>query len=582
MQQNEYVNLLREWCDALLTLQITDKTHPAFYGGILCPSCARIHGRCADAMYPMMVMYDQTGDEKYLRSAKMLFQWVENNMRRSDGSYINDTNSTWQGITVFASVQMGECLIRHGDLLDEKTRTAWTQRLDECAAFLMGFIDAAHPNINYPITCATALAVAAKVLGKEEYRLKSHELAHRMLDYFTEDGLLFGEGHPAEGISPKGVRFVDLGYNVEESLPSLVTYARVSGDDSILPEVVRSMKAHLAFMLPDGGWDNSWGSRSAKWTYWGSRTSDGCQIAYGYLGKEYPEFAEAAQRNFELYRACTYGGLLHGGPMYHQAGELPCAHHTFCHAKTLAFMVDDGFAKPLPRVSLPRETAQGITSYPTARTWLFARGDWRATTTDSDINPLYAYGGALTMLWHRKTGPILASSLRDYILVEANNMQLPQIVEPPCQTPRIELREQGTTFLNINDFSADATVTDGETLVFQAAGVLRDKEQRGEHTYQVTYEFGADKVVIRAVTSAEGAVYCLPVICPEAEEYHAEQHGAMIHRGICIISLNTSGSLSVSPTGTKRVFHPVGGFQTIPFEIAMNANEEITISLSIS
>ena len=26
----------------------------------------------------------------------------------------------------------------------------------------------------------------------------------------------------------------------------------------------------------DGGWDNSFGTRNNKWTYWGNRTSDGC------------------------------------------------------------------------------------------------------------------------------------------------------------------------------------------------------------------------------------------------------------------------------------------------------------------
>ena len=39
--------------------------------------------------------------------------------------------------------------------------------------------------------------------------------------------------------------------------------------------VATSLRAHLEFMLPDGAWDNSWGTRNYKWTYWGSRTSDG-------------------------------------------------------------------------------------------------------------------------------------------------------------------------------------------------------------------------------------------------------------------------------------------------------------------
>jgi hypothetical protein len=31
------------------------------------------------------------------------------------------------------------------------------------------------------------------------------------------------------------------------------------------------MDTHLEFMLHDGAWDNSWGTRNFKWTYWGNR-----------------------------------------------------------------------------------------------------------------------------------------------------------------------------------------------------------------------------------------------------------------------------------------------------------------------
>lgn len=68
---------------------------------------------------------------------------------------------------------------------------------------------------------------------------------------------------------------VDLGYNIEESLPNLAYYALMADNQELLAIVERSMNTHLEFMLPDGAWDNSWGTRSFKWTYWGGRTSDG-------------------------------------------------------------------------------------------------------------------------------------------------------------------------------------------------------------------------------------------------------------------------------------------------------------------
>lgn len=58
------------------------------------------------------------------------------------------------------------------------------------------------------------------------------------LDCLTEDGLLIGEGKPVDGFSPKGCRPVDIGYNMEESLPSLVQYAYET-DDEKLKETVK-------------------------------------------------------------------------------------------------------------------------------------------------------------------------------------------------------------------------------------------------------------------------------------------------------------------------------------------------------
>ena len=99
---NEYFDLLKEWCDRLLSLQVTEFQEKEFYGGIMCPSCGRIHGRCADAIYPMMTMADITKDEKYVTCAKRLFRWSDN-LYRKEGCYYNDTNSDWRGITVFSS-----------------------------------------------------------------------------------------------------------------------------------------------------------------------------------------------------------------------------------------------------------------------------------------------------------------------------------------------------------------------------------------------------------------------------------------------------------------------------------------------
>ena len=118
------------------------------------------------------------------------------------------------------------------------------------------------------------------------------------IKYITKkDFLIYGETQPTGLTSPNGCKGVDLGYNVEETIPSLVGYALVTGDKEALDIMEKTMKVHIEFMLPDGAWDNSWGTRNFKWTYWGSRTSDGYQAG----------FAALARRN----RPCVYKCLFY-------------------------------------------------------------------------------------------------------------------------------------------------------------------------------------------------------------------------------------------------------------------------------
>lgn len=326
-----YFDLLKEWCDALLRLQIHEIQMPGIYGGIMCPACSRIHGRSADAVYPLMYMAHSTGEQRYLEGAIKLLRWSEH-VSSPDGSWVNEPEHLWKGITVFSVLSLGEAIRHHGEILDKETLSYWKERLDQGAAFISHTFTKDTGNINYPVIASAALTVAGKVLQNEAFLERGREFAKGALRNFTENKLLFGEGHPQEGFSPRDCRAVDLGYNVEESLPALVIYGLLAGDEEVLETVVGSLQEHLEFMLPDGAWDNSWGTRNYKWTYWGSRTSDGCQTAYSLLGDRDGRFEEAARRNVRLLKACTHDGILYGGPHYHMKGETPCIHHTFCHA----------------------------------------------------------------------------------------------------------------------------------------------------------------------------------------------------------------------------------------------------------
>ena len=121
-------DLLKEWCEALLRLQIKNFGDPRLNGALLCPACGKIHGRCFEAMYPFLCMAAWEKEEKWVAAAERLFTWAEQTVSQADGSFLNDIDSGWTGTTVFNVIQLADCLLFHEDLLSEKTREEWKQR----------------------------------------------------------------------------------------------------------------------------------------------------------------------------------------------------------------------------------------------------------------------------------------------------------------------------------------------------------------------------------------------------------------------------------------------------------------------
>jgi hypothetical protein len=188
-------NLLKDWCDGMLALQVDDPGDPVRRGGLSCPSCDFIHGRCWEALYPFMQVAKSTGEKKYLDAAIKLFDWSKN----------------------------------------------------------------------------------------------------------------------------------------------------VTGPD-------------------------------------------GCQPGFSIMASRNPAFGTAAFKNAELLARRTARGLLHGGPHFVSHGIKPCVHHTFAHAKVLAWVQDH--KKSLPQIDkttpLPRDRADGMKEFPELDVWLAARGPWRATVSGYD------------------------------------------------------------------------------------------------------------------------------------------------------------------------------------------------------
>ncbi len=588
-----YHELLARWIGGLVACQATGMRRAGENGGFLCPACALVHGRSGDAVYPLLAQARLSGDDRLVAAARAAHDWCEAHTSRPDGSWVNDPAlSTWKGITVFRAIALAETLHRHGDLLDRTTRERWRTRLTRAVAFLDGFITFEVGNINYPVSMAYAAALSARVLGSSALEARGRAFAHGALDYLTANGLLFGEGHPQRGLTPKGCRPVDLGYNVEESLPALARYARLTGDTTIEDAVAKSLAAHLDFMLPDGAWDNSWGSRNYKWSWWGSRTSDGCQTAFALLAGRDPRFAEAAHRNLALMaRATAEDGLLAGGLDYGRAGYRACLHHSLSHASALAAVIDSGAAGPATPADLPCDRPQGLRSWPEIDTHRVATDDWRATVTGYDFDYLapaggsHATGGALSLLYHRKLGPLIAAGMNNYQVVENGNQQLPRDASHRPNSARIEM-PGSPALVSTADGAARVTAktTDNGILV-EANGVLRPAmattAAAAAPSFHLSYAFIADRVTITARIApgvVKDAQLILPIICRPEDRIVAEPGGLRVAKPGGALVLASKAAFTVDPG--QRSFNLVPGFLFAEIALAFAGSDTIEVVLT--
>ncbi|WP_344739282.1 hypothetical protein [Microbacterium awajiense] len=595
-------SLLAEWCEGLIALQITDPEDARRDGALVCPACPRIHGRCWEALYPFLSRARITGDERWVAAAVRLYEWSAN-VSTPDGAWSNDLDpASWRGTTVFGAIALAEALHHHGDLLTPSQRSEWTTRLTLAAdGYLWNtFTSVDVTNVNYGLSAIYAFDLIGRLLERDDLRERAHVLSREVTGFLTEpNGLLFGEGKPARNTSERGLRPVDLGYNVEESLNGVVLYALSNGDEPLLSALSASMASHLEFMLPDGGWDNSWGTRQFKWTYWGSRTSDGCQPAYLALASRNPTFGLAAMRNLELLASLTHGGLLHGGPHYQSAGIAPCVHHTFAHAKALAFVVDN--ALDAPGISaesvLPREDADGVREFPELAVWLAARGPWRATVSAYDgaylsevahDEVLHTMGGALGVVHHQDLGLVAAGSMPRYVVFEPRNQQ-PNPAEDDALTPRVECFADGAWYTHLYDPLADVTWTDdGSTIVMDARATLQTADRTHlagpSAAIAIGYRLDADTLTITAsrdqVDPLMDLALVVPVISASGERVRrVSTRRTEIDRLGGTLVLESSCPMSVSP----RVFNMVPGLEAVPLrmEFAGSAGATVTLRMSV-
>lgn len=592
--------LLKDWCDGMINIQINNPSNLEEHGALDCPSCSHIHGRCMDALYPFLYMADVTGDKKYVEAAVLVMNWAENNISQENGAWTVIRNpKSWKGITVFGAIALAEGLHYHGHVLDEEIRKSWTNRLERAGQYIYDTFTISFTNINYGGTAIYGLNLIGDVVRNNAFNAKSKSLAEDVKSFFTEnEGLLFGEcKKSSKKLSKKGLHGVDLGYNVEETLNSLVMYALKENDNELLQIVTKSLNSHLEFMLPDGAWDNSWGTRQYKWSYWGSRTCDGSQPAFGMMAHINPAFGTAVVINTELLKRCTANGLLHGGPHFVSHNIKPCVHHTFAHAKPLAAMLDHWAHLPEinKNTALPRTTADGVKHFKDLDVSLFSRGDWRGTVSAYDAEYHYnndyrqATGGALGILYHNKVGLLCVASMAVYEMVEKNNQQ-PQPGKDIALTPRIETFKDDEWYTNLFDLTANIESTDrnGEIELVSNVNlknVAREIVEETASEFNILYKCTVDEMQIHVKTDqsiVENTAFVLPIVSPTGEAVNVvSENEITIQKPEGLVTLKANVPIKMKEISGERTFNMVPGVEALPFEIFFEDNKDIEVSISV-
>lgn len=552
MQERAY-RLMKQWCDTLLTYQV--KTNTSYTdGALLCPACHVIHGRIADLCFPLTLLYVKTGDDKYINAADKFIDWSEYNLQTTDGLWYNDITNRWYATSEFAAMSIGEAIYHFGDKIPEKIREKWMSIFTRmCDVFItLDKRKSYSPVTNYYCGMAAVLAMAYRLTDDKKYLDNTKHWIDIAVSRFDEDGLLIGEGYPME--SSTGRHTVDLGYNLEESLPLLLRYADLCGDR--FEFFKEKMLNHLNFLLPDGAIDDSFGTRHNKWTYWGSRTSDGIIEGLSLLLDD-PMCADACERVLSLYENCTHQGLL-SMPMAHEVGEPTCLHHTFCHAKALAALV---CAKPVDvkKTLLPGESGYGIKKYQKDSIFTLSHGKWRATFSSSDagyLNPHTANsGGSMNLLYHSDHGIMCAATSAAYVPTEITNQQyLRNFENPPSMTAQFIIDGiQACTDKNV-------TLSSNGTCITATA-----------EKWKAEYCFESDSLNIKLY--CDRGTYNLPIVCSKQKQVDISNDKKLIKIGNIEIFSDTP--LICDPE--CRVFNQVGGLLYLP--ISVNVFGRVSIVL---
>jgi hypothetical protein len=601
-QEVSYKTTMLKLCDALLTTQINDRSNPN-YGALVCPSINPdrnpLHSRAAEAVYPLAIAYKLTNKAKYRDAAIILGNWlirIQDSTGKKGGGWSeiwpDPEQKGWYGTTVDQLLSMAGAYSLLKPFLKPKEIEQWNRSMQNAAQYVMLNFPI-RSNINYNATAAATLLFIHDILKdvKESWLAKADSLMNNYtLNNITSHSMLSGEGQG-----------VDEGYDIAQSIGYIALYAILKKDNRIKQIAADLLREHFYFVYPNGSIDNSWGTRTFKWTYEsGTKTAPGAYFSFALLADMDPRFETAGHQCLEyLNNKCMQNGWIIYGPHSenHESTFPPCNYQTFARSQSLALAIEYG-AKAIDKKPFPAQELNWYKYFPDVNVVVVRTGKIMATVSAYDgiaryPRPSVSRGGSITNLWYDgfgENGFLETSSTALYERIEPMHMPIENKLLP--LTPRIEYNGDTSYFSNLFESKAKINVfKEADNIKVVATGKMRTISGISSNVdYSIINSF-FDTYIIKEITvEGESHVFRIiePIVKDKGTNFSIKNDSTIVIKTATseaewefrVISSTVPYKLSLGKE-FERYWCPFPSVESYPIMISFNTNSKTAQTVKI-
>ena len=590
--KEQYLRVLLGLVDRLIETQIVD-TADAEYGALVSastnPDPNPTHSRAAEAVYPFAVAYERTGTERYRDAAVALGNWLVG-IQQDSGAWGEawPGHDGWQGTTADQLISLAAAYAILKAELAPDVSTSWALSIRRAADFVA--LNFPIGPVNYWPTGAVSLVLAEQAIDPADsgWAPKAEALMSATLERTTPEHFLRGEG---------GSDSIDVGYNVAQSIGYIALYGLLVNSPHHVTRAAELLENHTYFMYPNGAIDNSWGSRSYKWTLEsGSKTAPGIYFTYALLAPQNPALQRGAQLALAYLEqhAIDDDGWVSNGPhgSRHASSSPPSNYATFARAQSIAMALEFG-TDTTATAAIPADNGSWFKYFPPVKTGVIRTDKLMATLTaygdDHYPRATFLRGGSATLVWFKGYGPtgfIQASSQTSYYRQEPMHMPTESQLLP--LTPRVETTS-GEYAANVLDDTATLSLADaGGAIEATSAGELRQVNGTGSgvlFTWKHRFEGAAYSKELQ-LSSANGLRIVEPFVDNPGSTYEVSEREVRITTadgGIWAMAIESNGAEVTLAGGNERerYWSPFPGFDCYPVVIDISPSNAQPIKYTI-